>query len=125
MGKNSVVAVVVPRASWAVGILKSANLYSGPKPAATAEFAEAFSQAASKPQAVDAIKASLLTEMRKFETGLRPLEKVADIVVETKIDELHQGFNASNGLMTPTFKPRPANLVAHYRDRLDGLYAKH
>merc|ERR1711964_843284 len=120
--KNSIMAVVVPDAGWAVKALKSAGLWSGPKVSPTKEFADAFSECAGTSEAKDALKGPLLKAMRKNEAGLNKRECVRDIIVETNIDKLLQGFTVSNGLITPTFKPRSKNLVARYRAELDALY---
>jgi len=132
--KNAVMAVVVPNAIWAVGVLQKAGIWQSsdwtekltPKNCATPEFSKVFSKIAGTPEAKEAIKKPLLASMRKFEKGLNPrLECAKDIIVETEIDELMQGFNVGNKLLTPTFKKRCKNLLEKYKGQLKELYAAH
>lgn len=64
----------------------------------------------------------LLDELEKVDAALRPFERVRLVHVEVRLDELLNGFHVQNGLMTPSFKLRRAELAARYRAEFESLY---
>jgi len=54
---------------------------------------------------------------------LRGFELPKDILFETEVNALGQGFTVENDLLTPTFKPRRPQLGKKYSKAIDRLYA--
>lgn len=66
-----------------------------------------------------------LTDIRKGNKAIKGYEAIRDCIIETEgINELGQGFNVSNGCMTPSLKLRRVALAAKYKETLDALYSK-
>jgi len=69
-------------------------------------------------------KAWLLAEMAKLNGELNGLERVKDIIVESKgMDERSWAFNEANDLLTPTNKLKRPALLVKYLKPLKQLYA--
>jgi len=121
--KSFVVAVVVPSAQWVRTFLESKSLW----PAddflpATPEYNAKFLELCQEHHEV--VYAAVKADMKTFDGGLKKFERVKDIIMEYKIDELLAGFNEKNGLLTPTFKLKRPNLKRHYVEQLKELYTK-
>ena len=70
------------------------------------------------------MKKLVVDDMRLFEEELKRFERVKDVYLEFEIDDLLQGFNVDNNLMTPTFKKKRPQLLAKYVDNVKKLYAE-
>ncbi|GBG30027.1 Long-chain-fatty-acid--CoA ligase, putative [Hondaea fermentalgiana] len=44
------------------------------------------------------------------------------IYIESRLNELLQGFSETNGMLTPTFKTKRNKIYEAYQDKIDGLY---
>merc|ERR1712013_852972 len=114
--KSFVVAVVVPDAQVLVEALKAQKLWTDEDSkiqVATAEYAKRFKEVCEK---------LIVADMKQYEETLKRFEYVKDIALEFEIDDLLQGFNVDNGLMTPTFKKKRPQLKAKYVEQLKALY---
>ncbi|XP_051505874.1 long-chain-fatty-acid--CoA ligase 1-like [Myxocyprinus asiaticus] len=65
------------------------------------------------------VKKAILEDILKLgkESGLKSFEQVKDIVLYTEM------FSIQNGLLTPTFKAKRAELRNHFRAQIDELYS--
>jgi len=123
--KSFVVGVVVPDALWLKDALVKKGLWKDegaaePTPA-TDEFAAKFKTVVEAN--VDVVKDLVLTDMRTQEKSLKKFERVRDILIEYNLDNLLQGFNVENNLLTPSFKLKRPILLKKYVDPLKELYA--
>jgi len=121
--KSFIVAVVVPDALWAKSALKGKGLWKDdenePAPT-TPEFSEKF--AAVCRENMEVLKELVHKSMKEQEGELKRFEKVKDIMLEVELDDLLQGFNVENGLLTPSFKTKRPCLLKKYVDELKALY---
>lgn len=101
--KNSLVAVVVP--NW--DYVKS----HGPAPASNSEADLIRNETLKK-----AIMDDLATVGKQ--NGLKPYEMVKDIIL------FGEKFGVENDLATPTFKLKRTQLLEHFQEKIDELYAK-
>jgi len=121
--KSFVVAVVVPDAQMLIEALKAQKLWSDEDSAiqvATPAFAKRFKEVCEAN--VEVCKKLIQADMKNMEEPLLRFERVKDIQLEFEIDDLLQGFNVDNGLMTPTFKKKRPQLKAKYTEQLKVLY---
>eukprot|EP00179_Madagascaria_erythrocladioides_P022260 CAMPEP_0198336050 /NCGR_PEP_ID=MMETSP1450-20131203/20728_1 /TAXON_ID=753684 ORGANISM="Madagascaria erythrocladiodes, Strain CCMP3234" /NCGR_SAMPLE_ID=MMETSP1450 /ASSEMBLY_ACC=CAM_ASM_001115 /LENGTH=669 /DNA_ID=CAMNT_0044040755 /DNA_START=77 /DNA_END=2086 /DNA_ORIENTATION=- len=56
--------------------------------------------------------------------NFKGFEAIKNIVFETNVNELGQGFTVENDLLTPTFKYKRPQLTTKYKAQLDGMYGK-
>jgi len=121
--KSFVVAVVVPDAQVLVEALKAQKLWSEEDSkiqVATPEYAQRFAEVCRANEEV--CKKAVVADMKQYEEPLKRFERVKDIQLEFEIDDLLQGFNVDNGLLTPTFKKKRPQLKAKYVEQLKALY---
>jgi len=122
--KSFVVAVVVPDALWIKELLAKKNIWNDEKEnepvPGTSDFAAKFKQIVNAN--MSAVKEAVLNNMRTQETALKRFERVKDILIECEIDNLLQGFNVENNLLTPSFKLKRPILLKKYVDPLKALY---
>ena len=121
--KSFVVAVIVPDAQVLVEKLKAEKLWSEEDSkitVATKEYGARFKEVCEKNR--ELCKKLVLADMKQFEETLKRFEKIKDIYLEFEIDELLQGFNVANGLLTPTFKKKRPPLLRKYVDNIKALY---
>ncbi|XP_029005125.1 long-chain-fatty-acid--CoA ligase 1a isoform X2 [Betta splendens] len=66
------------------------------------------------------VKKAILEDMLTLgkEAGLKSFEQVRDIALHREM------FSVQNGLLTPTLKAKRAELRTHFREQIDGLYAR-
>ncbi|KAA8493489.1 Fatty acyl-CoA synthetase A [Porphyridium purpureum] len=71
-------------------------------------------------------KAEVLKQLeeKQVESKFKRYEVIKDCLFETDVNDLNQGFNVENDLMTPTFKLKRPQLSAKYKVALEGLYEK-
>lgn len=123
--KSFIVGVVVPDALWLKDVLVKKGLWPDQKEAeptpATDAFAAKFKQVVESN--MDFVKQTVLNDMRTQEKELKKFERVKDILIECNIDNLLQGFNVENNLLTPSFKLKRPILLKHYVEPLKKLYA--
>merc|ERR1711902_451960 len=87
---------------------------------ATREFAARFKEVCDANQ--ETIKKWTMEDMKSVSGELNRFEKIKDIHLEFEIDDLLQGFNVDNNLMTPTFKKKRSQLLRHYVDEIKAMY---
>lgn len=122
--KSFVVAVVVPDAQVLVEKLKESGKWTEEDAkitVATKEYAARFKEVCEANK--DLVKKAVLEDMKLYEKELHRFERIKDIFLEFEIDELLQGFNVDNGLMTPTFKKKRPQLLAKYVADVKKMYA--
>merc|ERR1719242_1957945 len=71
----------------------------------------------------DMVKKLVVDDMKLYEKELLRFERVKDVCFEFELDDLLQGFNVENNLMTPTFKKKRPQLTARYVEDVKKLYA--
>jgi len=121
--KSFVVAVVVPDAQVLVDKLKDAKLWTEDDckiQVASKEYAVRFKEVCEANR--DMVKKLVLDDCKLYEKELLRFERIKDLYLEFEIDELLQGFNVENNLMTPTFKKKRPQLLARYVDNIKKLY---
>lgn len=66
------------------------------------------------------VKKAILEDIVKLgkDGGLKSFEQVKDIALHNEM------FSVENGLLTPTFKAKRADLKNHFREQIDELYSK-
>jgi len=122
--KSFVVAVVVPDAQVLVGKLKASNLWSEEDDkiqVATRAYAAKFKEVCDANK--KAIHGWVMEDLKAQEKGLKRFERIKDVHLEFEIDDLLQGFNVDNNLMTPTFKKKRPQLLRRYVDEIKAMYA--
>jgi len=124
--KSFVVAVVVPDALWAKDVLKKKGVWKDegenePAPT-TLEFSEKFASVCK--ENMEVLKKEVQKSMKDQEGELKRFERVKDIMLEVQLDDLLQGFNVENGLLTPSFKTKRPILLKRYVDELKVLYSE-
>jgi len=122
--KSFIVAVVVPDALWAKSALKSKGFWTDdgddePTPG-THEFSEKFATIAG--ENMEMLKDEVFKSMKEQQGALKRYEHIRDIMLEVNLDELLQGFNVENNLLTPSFKLKRPMLLNRYVDELKKLY---
>jgi len=127
--KNTVVAVAVPNVDALRAYAQSQGWWklapeawrtgTGYSPA----FVQEIEELCSGPHAA-AVKAWLVAEMSKLNNELNGLERVKDIMIESKLDERGWGFFEANDTLTPTNKLKRPVLLQRYLKQLKELYAK-
>lgn len=123
--KPFVIAVVVPQFSWVIKQAKAKGWW--PKDdeelqPGKEEFPEKFAALFEDDAKAAFLKDAITQEMRSKEGPLKGFEKVRDILLETDLDDLGQGFNVDNNCLTPSFKLRRPQLKARYKDGLIKTY---
>mmetsp|Transcript_7223 Transcript_7223/g.17706 ORF Transcript_7223/g.17706 Transcript_7223/m.17706 type:complete len:658 (-) Transcript_7223:215-2188(-) len=108
---NNLVAVVVPSIAtykeWA-----EQNAHGG----------ESLEEVAALPE----FKKAVLEELaaRRKEAKLKGFEVISDIIFETEVDGMGQGFTVDNELTTPTMKLKRPQLKKRYEKEIDAMYEK-
>jgi len=124
--KSFVVGVVVPDALWLKDLLIKKGYWKDEKEAEPTPATDAF--AAKFKEVVEAnleyVTEVVLNDMRTQEKGLKKFERVKDIMIEYNLDNLLQGFNVENNLLTPSFKLKRPILLKKYVEGLQDLYTK-
>jgi len=124
--KSFVVGVVVPDALWLKDQLIKKGHWKDEKEAEPTPATDAF--AAKFKEVVEAnleyVTEVVLNDMRTQEKGLKKFERVKDIMIEYNLDNLLQGFNVENNLLTPSFKLKRPILLKKYVEGLQALYTK-
>jgi len=124
--KSFIVGVVVPDALWLKDQLIKKGYWKDEKEAEPTPATDAF--AAKFKQVVEAnleyVKEIVLNDMRTQEKALKKFERVKDIMIEYNLDNLLQGFNVENNLLTPSFKLKRPILLKQYVEGLQDLYTK-
>jgi len=122
--KSFIVAVVVPDALWAKSALKSKGLWpddgEGEPTPGTPEFSEKFATIAG--ENMEMLKEAVFKSMKEQQGELKRFEHLKDIMLEVNLDDLLQGFNVENNLLTPSFKLKRPILLQKYVDELKALY---
>merc|ERR1719336_1055941 len=122
--KSFVVAVCVPDALWVKENLMKKGLWKDEKQnepvPGTTDFAGKFKTVVN--ENMEAVKEMVLNDMRTQEGDLKRFERLKDILIECEIDNLLQGFNVENNLLTPSFKLKRPILLKKYVDLLKALY---
>merc|ERR1719384_446787 len=70
----------------------------------------------------DLVKKLVIADMKQFESDLLKFERLKDIHLEFELDDLLQGFNVDNNLLTPTFKKKRPQLLKKYVADIKQLY---
>lgn len=75
--------------------------------------------------ALPAFKQAVLAELKAMTVTakFKRYEEIRDLLFETEVNELGQGFTVENDLLTPTFKYKRPQLSKKYKASLDALYA--
>lgn len=120
--KPFVVAVVVPSWERVVEVAQSNGWMSEDDPSAIGMkgFPEKFEEVSNAHKAE--IKDMVFSSMKGLNKSLKGFEKVRDIIMEFRIDDLGVGFNEANECMTPTFKLRRPFLLKRYYTQLRECY---
>ena len=121
--KSFIVAMIVPDAQVLVERLKEYGYWSAEDEkieVATKEYAVAFQKVCKLNR--QEIKKWVIADMRQYEQPLKKFEIIRDIYLEFEIDDLLQGWNVDNGLLTPTFKKKRPQLLRKYVDFIKELY---
>merc|ERR1712087_821644 len=122
--KSFIVAVVVPDAQVLVEKLKEAKLWTEDDckiQVASKEYSARFKEVCDANK--DMVKKLVVDDMKLYEKELLRFERVKDVCFEFELDDLLQGFNVENNLMTPTFKKKRPQLTARYVEDVKKLYA--
>jgi long-chain acyl-CoA synthetase len=125
--KSFCLAVVVPAADVLATYCQTHGWWPRPKDQTqpgTTQFAEDFAKVFAGEHKKE-LHDYILTTMREYDKELKPFEKLTDIVVEFRIDNMMQGFTEANECLTPTFKLRRPFLLKRYKDQLKELYGVH
>lgn len=121
--KSFIVAVVVPNAANTINWATEKGWWQGADlKVASVEYREAFKKLVAAHG--QELKAAITESMQQFAKakGLKPFELAKDIIIESTIDEMLQGFTVENDCMTPSFKLRRPFLVKRYKEQLMELY---
>merc|ERR1712129_320984 len=114
---NSFKSIVVADAQVLVEKFKEAKLWSEADAkitVASKEYAVRFKEVCEANR--DMVKKLVSEDLKLYEKELHRFERVKDVCLEFEIDELLQGFNVDNNLMTPTFKKKRPQLLKRYVD---------
>jgi len=114
---------VVPDAQALVAKLKANNLWSEEDAkilVATREYAARFKEVCTENEKV--IKEWVAADLKSAGGELKRFEQIKDFHLEFEIDDLLQGFNVDNNLMTPTFKKKRPQLLRRYVDVIKQMY---
>jgi len=118
--KSFIVAVAVPNALWVTP--KLGDKWTCKAQPATEEWNAAFEKVCT--ENYDEVHKAVFEDMRQNIGKLKGFEKIRDIHLELKLDNLLQGFNVENNCLTPSFKLKRPQLLARYTTQLKELYTK-
>jgi len=118
--KSFIVAVVVPNAMWVTA--KLGDSWTSQAAPASDSFNKDFLAVCT--ENYDLVKNWVFEDMKGNVGKLKGFEKIRDIHMEIRLDNLLQGFNIENNCLTPSFKLKRPQLLARYKDPLMELYAK-
>jgi long-chain acyl-CoA synthetase len=81
-----------------------------------------FAEAVMTPQ----VNALFMDEIKRIgkEAKLAGFKVPKDVIIESEINELQQGFSTENDCLTPTFKLRRPQLLKRYQEQIDAIYEK-
>merc|ERR1719193_2784550 len=118
--KSFIVAVAVPNAMWVTAAL--GNRWTCEAVPASETFDSEFEKVCT--ENYDEIKKMVFADMKQNLGKLKGFEKIRDIHLEIRLDNLLQGFNIENNCLTPSFKLKRPQLLARYTSQLKELYTK-
>jgi len=118
--KSFIVAVVVPNAMWVTAAL--GDRWTCEAAPASEEFNSEFEKICT--ENYDEVKKMVIADMKQNLGKLKGFEKIRDIHMEIKLDNLLQGFNIENNCLTPSFKLKRPQLLARYTNQLKELYTQ-
>lgn len=116
--KSFIVAVAVPNAMWITATL--GNRWTCEAVPASETFNSEFEKMCT--ENYDEIKKMVFADMKQNLGKLKGFEKIRDIHLEIRLDNLLQGFNIDNNCLTPSFKLKRPQLLARYTNQLKELY---
>jgi len=125
--KSFLLAVLVPSGEYVANYCVENGWWPRPKDQirlGTQEFADDF-RAVLTGSYAQLIKQHLLGLLAQQAGELKGFEKIKDLIIESNIDSMMQGFTESNDCLTPTFKLRRKQLLDRYKAQLKALYAQH
>lgn len=123
--KTFVVGVVVPNAETLYEVAKSKGWWGADDAKlGTQAFRDRYKQVVNGHR--DEIAKIIKADCDKLaqENGLSGFEKPRDLILESEIDDLLQGFTVANDCLTPTFKLRRPFLLRKYEKQLRDCYTK-
>jgi len=118
--KSFIVAVVVPNAMWVIE--KLGDMWTSEAVPASDLFNTEFEKLCTDNYAE--VKKLVFEDMKQNIGKLKGFEKIRDIHMEVRLDNLLQGFNIENNCLTPSFKLKRPQLLARYTNLLKELYIK-
>jgi len=118
--KSFILAVVVPNAMWVTAAL--GDKWTCEATPATEAFNSEFEKVCT--ENYDEVKKMVFKDMKQNIGKLKGFEKIRDIHMEIRLDNLLQGFNIENNCLTPSFKLKRPQLLARYTNQLKELYTK-
>jgi len=118
--KSFIVAVVVPNAMWVVD--KIGDMWTSAATPATDLYNTEFEKVCT--ENYEEVKKLVFDDMKQNTGKLKGFEKIRDIHMELKLDNILQGFNIQNNCLTPSFKLKRPQLLARYSNQLKELYTK-
>jgi len=118
--KSFIVAVAVPNAMWVTAAL--GDRWTCEAVPATETFNSEFEKVCT--ENYEEVKKMVFADMKQNIGKLKGFEKIRDIHMEIKLDNLLQGFNIENNCLTPSFKLKRPQLLARYTNQLKELYTK-
>lgn len=116
--KSFIVAVVVPNAMWLVE--KIGDMWTSEALPATDSYNTEFEKVCR--ENYEKVKKLVFDDMKQNTGKLKGFEKIKDIHMELKLDNLLQGFNIQNNCLTPSFKLKRPQLLSRYSDQVKELY---
>ena len=117
--KDQILAIVVPDPLSLIPHCTKAGV-PDVVPFRTEGWKEGFATLCRRPDVREAVLAEI-KEMAK-ENGLKGFEVPKALYLEGHVNDLNQGFNVENDLLTPTFKLKRPALQAKYQGAIDDLY---
>jgi len=118
--KSFIVAVVVPNAMWVVE--KIGDMWTSEAAPASDSYNTEFERVCK--ENYEEVKKLVFEDMKQNTGKLKGFEKIRDIHMELKLDNILQGFNIQNNCLTPSFKLKRPQLLARYSNQVKELYTK-
>eukprot|EP01029_Cantina_marsupialis_P013182 TRINITY_DN2918_c0_g2_i4.p1 TRINITY_DN2918_c0_g2~~TRINITY_DN2918_c0_g2_i4.p1 ORF type:complete len:702 (-),score=263.50 TRINITY_DN2918_c0_g2_i4:509-2614(-) len=116
--KSQLVSIVTPDPVFFMPVCEKAGLNCGKF--GTEGWNERFVALCAKPEA----KKIMMDELERCanDAKLMRFEFVKAVHLEGDVNEINQGFNVENDLLTATFKLKRHNLKKYYKEQIDSLY---